>query len=263
MGISIEVWRQRIGCFSNGVSLSGVCGRRSGLAHVMPHIACAIAVLLLIAGAQPNPDPTTKLNETVHRLNDLFKELRDTRETVFTYIDNSVRELTTKLCDCENIITAQTAHVDIVEQMQVAMAAQLAALQPSTVNTTIVSIAAPVATLPKTISMYDVVCEVDMRVSNKVNIVLSGADHLPPFSDTEIVTNFLRYELGIDATVFRHIRLGKLPTNVNRPSLLLVTLSSNDNVRAAIRTTKALRSSTDDYVRDYVFLNADLTPDQR
>ena len=48
-------------------------------------------------------------------------------------------------------------------------------------------------------------------------------------------------QLGIDATVFLCTRLDKLSANVNRPSLLVVTLLSDDDARAAICIAKTLR----------------------
>ena len=135
MGISIEVSRQRIGCFSHGVGLNGMYGCISGLVRIMPHVACAIAMLLLIVGEQPNPGPVSKLDEIFHQLIDLLEELRDSRDTLSHKIDDSVSDLTTNLHNCEDIIAAQAIRIDIVEQMQVVMVAQLVALQAYTVNT--------------------------------------------------------------------------------------------------------------------------------
>ena len=103
----------------------------------------------------------------------------------------------------------------------------------------------------------------DLRASKKAKIVLSGVNRLPPLTDARIVTNLLRNKYSIDATVIRCTCFRKLSTNVNRPSLQLVTLSSGNDARAAIRTAKKLRTSTDDYVRDHVFFNTKLILDQR
>lgn len=86
---------------------------------------------------------------------------------------------------------------------------------------------------------------------------MSGFDHLSPLKDAGIVTNLLRDEPGIDVTVIHCTRFGKYSTNANRSSLLLVTLSSDDDARAAMCTAKTLSTSTYDYVHSHIFLNAD------
>jgi hypothetical protein len=58
------------------------------------------------------------------------------------------------------------------------------------------------------------------------------------------------------------MRLGK-PTDDNHPRLLLVTLSSDSNSSSAIRSAKKLSSSADAHIRDNVYINVDLTPEQR
>ena len=71
-----------------------------------------------------NPGPTTvKLEDIVHRLDGLLLELRDTRAPLSTKIDDSVRDLTTKLRVCEDLATANSARLDSVEQAQVTMKA--------------------------------------------------------------------------------------------------------------------------------------------
>jgi hypothetical protein len=48
-----------------------------------------------------------------------------------------------------------------------------------------------------------------------------------------------------------------------RPRLLLVTLSSADTANDVIRAATKLRRSTDNHTRDNIFINRDLTPEQR
>lgn len=72
--------------------------------------------------------------------------------------------------------------------------------------------------------MEDLVRDLDMRVSRKCNIVLSGVLPSPPLTDAGIVKTLLQDEIGIDVTVVRCTRLGKPSANINRPSVLLVTV---------------------------------------
>ena len=121
----------------------------------------------------------------------------------------------------------------------------------------------PVTLLPLAPKINDVVREIDLRASKKANFMLSGIVPSPSQSDGALVATLLCNELGIDTTVIRCTHLGKPSANVNRPQLLLVTVSSDVDARTAIHSATNLRSSTDDHIRDNVYLNADLTPEQR
>ena len=69
-------------------------------------------------------------------------------------------------------------------------------------------------------------------------------------------------ELGLDVIVTKCSRIGKVTAANSSPRLLQVTLSSESDARAALRDAKKLRQSTDQYVKDHVYLNADLTRKQ-
>ena len=78
------------------------------------------------------------------------------------------------------------------------------------------------------------------------------------------MTSLLPDELGITTTVTTCKGLGKPTVATTGPlRVLLATLSSDADASAAIRAALKLRKSTNDQVRDNVFLNADLTPEQR
>ena len=65
----------------------------------------------------------------------------------------------------------------------------------------------------------------------------------------------------IDTTVTRCVRMRQ--AQPDRPKLLIATLASETDARAAIRSATLLRKSTSPEVRNNVFLNADLTKEQR
>ena len=97
--------------------------------------------------------------------------------------------------------------------------------------------------------------------AKKANI-LSGIQSLPPLTDAAITIGLLNDELGIGATVVRCPRLGK-PSANNQPHTLLATLLSDSDASTAICSARKLSSSTNVYVHYHVYLNADLTPEQR
>ena len=105
--------------------------------------------------------------------------------------------------------------------------------------------------------------ELDLRISKKANIVLSGILPSSFLIDSVIVTNSLRDELNINVTVTRCTRLGKPSADPCRPCRLLATLLSGADALTAVRSAKKLRSSTDAHVRGHVYINADMTPEQR
>ena len=67
--------------------------------------------------------------------------------------------------------------------------------------------------------------------------------------------------MHIDTTVTRCVRVGQ--AQPDRPKLLIATFASEMDARAAIRSATLLRKSTSPEVRNNVFLNADLTKEQR
>jgi hypothetical protein len=137
----------------------------------------------------------------------------------------TVNIISARLKTCEDLVASYGARLGDVERAQHTMEAQIATLQ--------VSLSAPRAPAPAAApavtatSLSDVILELDLRVSKKTNIVLSGVLSAPPVSDATLATNLLRDELGINATVTRCVRLGKPSADINRPCRLFVTLSSD------------------------------------
>ena len=168
---------------------------------------------------------------------------------------NDITDLKTRYAALETAVTLlSTDHDNLLHEVSALKAAAGTGGPPST--------SPPVTLPPSALKINDVVREIDLRASKKANFVLSGIVPSPSQSDGALVATLLRNELGIDTTVVRCTRLGKSSANVKRPQLLLVTVSSNVDARTAIRSATKLRRSTDDYIRDNVYLNADLTPEQ-
>ena len=68
-------------------------------------------------------------------MDNLMQELRDTRATLTAKIDNSVQDLTVKLHHYEDLSKANNACLDIAEQSQATMGAQLSTLLATNSNT--------------------------------------------------------------------------------------------------------------------------------
>jgi hypothetical protein len=267
MGIGIAAWRQRIGSFSQFASCYRGLSGFARHATVTPRLACIIALLLIVGGVELNPgpgQPKQQLDEIVHRIDQLFNELRETRATLATKIEDSARDLSARLRSCEDLMTSYCTRLSNVERTHDAMTGQITALQASVAALNNPAPAAAAAAAPSLLQINDVLHELDLRVTKKANIVISGIlPPAPPLTDSAIVMKLLREGLGINATVISCARLGKPSADVNRPCRLLATLSSDADSLAAMRSATKLRNSTDPHVRQHVFINADMTPEQR
>ena len=113
-----------------------------------------------------------------------------------------------------------------IPTLQSSIATLTGAAAASSVTTTAVSsvVAAVNPTTIASLEISDVIRELDLRVSKKANIVLSGALLSSSLNGSVIVTNLLRNELNINATVTRCTRYGKPLADSSRPCRLLDTL---------------------------------------
>lgn len=178
-------------------------------------MACIIAILLVVGGVELNPGPpnSKQLDEIVQRLEDLSREVRDSRTALTTKFDDMVRDLTTKLNSVELKMATYAQRLDAVEAAQADFTAKLTALQARTITpatgATYAAAAAP-AIVPA--SVNDVVRELNLRAAKRGNIIISGLRSSPAGTDTATVTDLLRTELNINANVTHCSRLGNLLT---------------------------------------------------
>ena len=132
---------------------------------------------------------------------------------------------------------------------------------PSTNSASVASSLLSKAASNKNISIVNkVVREINLRNSKQSNIVISGLPSAD-VSDSVLVQNLLMDEMNISVTVSHIARLGKHVTT--RPQLQLATLPSADNVKKVFRLAKSLPDSTAISVRENVYINQDLTQEQR
>ena len=263
MGIGVEEWRQKIGLFSSprtskGLSCSGGLVLPVLLKPRLASMACVLAMLLLIGGVEQNPVPASKTDDLARRMDDLFQELRDTRVALSTKIDDSMRDLATKLLACEQQLIDHNDRLAAIERAQTTLRTDIITLKAS-----LQGAPQPTNTTPSSplIVMDNVVRKINLRASKQSNLIISGVRPSLQFDD-DLVTNLLHDELSLDVIVTKCSRIGKTTAN-HSPRLLQVTLASLNDVRAALRDAKKLRQSNNTYVKDHVYLNADLKREQR
>lgn len=90
------------------------------------------------------------------------------------------------------------------------------------------------------------------------NFVISGLPPRSGVSDKDSAFELITKDIAIHVDIKGCKRLGK-PV-LDRVQPLLVTVDSQVAAESVIGSARKLRSSADPYVRDHVFINADLTP---
>lgn len=107
----------------------------------------------------------------------------------------------------------------------------------------------------------DIIAELRRREAKKLNVVVFG---LPPKDNIDDADNFMDLatsELGITPHIVTSSRLGKGATG--KPAPLLISLRDEADKRALLVNAKKLRESKSPDVKDSIFINADLTLQER
>lgn len=267
MGVCISVWRLRIGSFSVFSQKLSACACRVthtlSTCHASLRVTCIIGLLLLIAGVESNPGP--KYDDLTHQLNDILTELRDTRTALTTKIDDAINNLSAKLQTCQQNVNDLRLRLDLADRccsnMQIDIDSLKTQFTKLAADVTGKSITPSIVPSPVPVSTNDVVKELYLRDLKKANIIITGLPITPLLNDDIAVKNLLRDELNINANITQCTRLGK-PT-AGRTQLLQVSLDSETTARNVIRSAKSLRDSPVKSISDMVYINPDLTKDQR
>ena len=272
MGVDITTWRQRLGnsriysqkdphhCLLGSFMRINV--RYGSASH---RLCAALAILLFMAGVEISPGPVVTCAELATMINKLTTQVAGLSAQVNAGFQqcnvkldgqlNNVTDLKTRCAALETAVTLLSTDRDNLQHEVSALKAAAGTGGPPSTS--------PPVTLPPSASkINDVVREINLRASKKANFVLSDIVPSPSQSDGALVATLLCNKLGIDTTIVRSTRLGKPSANVNRPQLLLITVSPDVDARTAIRSATKLHCSTDDHIRDNVYLNTDLTPEQ-
>jgi len=103
---------------------------------------------------------------------------------------------------------------------------------------------------------------VDMRDSElrARNVVISGLSEGRSQTDKDIAANLFAHELNFQPNIQHCKRLGRHIAGKTRP--MMVTFDSAEGVTACMEKAKVLRRSTNDSVREHVYINRDLTKAQ-
>jgi hypothetical protein len=117
------------------------------------------------------------------------------------------------------------------------------------------------ATAAITTNVNDLIHEINLRNDKRRNVIIHGLQQSGT-SDMDIAKKLFMEELHYNgAPIVDCKRIGK--SGGTKPQLLLVTMASDDDVTTIMRSARSLRTSTDAYVAANIFVNRDLTANQR
>ena len=94
------------------------------------------------------------------------------------------------------------------------------------------------------------------------NILISGLDAVEGSDDSTVVSELFERDLSLKPQIERTAcrRVGKLVEG--RPRKLLVTLRSAESATEILKNAKKLRSSSNPNIKDFVYINKDLSKDE-
>ena len=92
------------------------------------------------------------------------------------------------------------------------------------------------------------------------NIIIPGLNVVMGQDDTTTVEHLFEDNLTVKPCIIQCKRIGKPMTT--RPQKVLVTLRSSDDVTSVLSVAKQLRKATDPAVRDLVYINRDMSPEE-
>ena len=103
----------------------------------------------------------------------------------------------------------------------------------------------------------------EMKAMNRrsSNVIVSGLKPRADMSDVDLFKDLCLTHLSIAINVVSTKRLGKKVND--RTQLLLVQLDNPNVVTNLLQLVRNLRSSTDPYVKDHVYVNAHMSADER
>lgn len=265
MGISVDLWRARIGSFGSLAAHPTTCVPVRCTRH---RLLCVIAYLLLIGCVELNPGPPKfDVHALEKRLDDFAIEVRATRA--------DAQQERQALGDQLAIFSAETNRkLTALEGSLVSAMDRIATLERSlnAANTTIAELKAAAGTqtpaagstgtppiLPPVQNVAAIVDEVRERAIRSKNVVVTGikADG----HEDAMVAHILSNELHLTSTAVSCTRLGG--GTARRPAPLLVTFASPTEASAVIKVAKSLRSSTDADIKSTVYISPDYTKLER
>ena len=268
MGISIELWRARIGSFGHKASNPSTltvtvrCTRHK--------LVCVIAYLLIIGCVELNPGPPKyDIHVLEKRLDDFAIEVRATRteaqqerQALNDQLGLLATETTRKLDALEASLNAAITRIATLERSLAAANATIAELKAAPVTATHppAGTSAPAIAIPGSTSVTVLADELRERKDRSTNIVIFGIK--TGGDDDDAVDNILSNELHLTVSATSVTRMGASSTARPSPPILVKFATAADAI-TVIRSAKNLRSSTNADIQSSVFISPDYTKLER
>ena len=195
---------------------------------------------------------------------ELKKELRDTKDVIvqlqtkldflMSYLGLSDNGNNTSVPDCQ----AQSASDPIASNRNSSTGAQSSR---QSYSSAVLSSRQPASTQLSSQFHQAVLSAVYVDLHSKSarakNIIVSGLPKVIHTEDKDLVGELFAHEFNLQPAIKHCKRIGKVVPDKSQS--LLVTLESLDHANIIQSNAKILRKSVNDFVRDNVFINADLT----
>jgi hypothetical protein len=241
-------------------------------------IALCIAVLLLCAGIESNPGPS-KYDELASKIDELIDEIKTANRESKERFDTLSRDVSSRFISCEASIASMKSSVDQLKIDSSDHASTIAKLVSEIASLKSVHTVSPSlnidcfpplnqSVLPKLpadagsiYAINEIANELKRRDEKKLNVIVFGLAQNPGTDDDAIFESIARMELGLTPHIVKTQRLGK--SNNGKPPPLLVSLRDMEDKKNLLLNAKKLRLSSSTAIKDHVFINADLTLQER
>ena len=267
MGISLELWRIRIGVFGH------ISASNSHVTLCCAHshrLLAVIAYLLLIGCVELNPGPPkVDFQALEERLDDFAIEVRATRAEAQQERQALSDQLTIHNADAQRGIQALEAALTVAVNRIATLERSLATanLTIAKLEAATVTLAAPTPpintpTVNSTTTGNNVASlagELRERANRSKNVLIFGVKYVN--QDENSVEHIITNELNLQVRPTSVSRLGK--GNGGRPAPLFLKFSTSDDAASVIKFGKNLRSSTDNDIKSSVFISTDYTKLER
>ena len=267
MGITLDLWRARIGSFGQWSQSSSA---RVPVRCTRHRLLCVIAFLLLIGCVELNPGPPkVDVQGLQKRIDDLAIEVRATRteaeqerKAISDQLGLITVEMERKLHNLETALADAVNRIATLERSLVAANATIAQLESGPAASpagpaATASGTAPLPSMPTNITRL--VGELHERANRSKNVVVFGVKIRN--NDDDVIKSIIKDELSLHVTAVSCSRLGAGGTR--GPAPLLVKFGSDDDALDVIRSAKKLRSSTNADIKASVFIPPDYTKLER
>ena len=230
-----QVLNKAMSSFVSDPTIHNTCSRSSSSMHTPGRLLDGSIESAMLQPSEPT-------------VSDIIVELRSMQKTFDEKFDQLTTALDTRLCAIDSMLSAVQSDI-------VSLTDRIAVCESETKLKAILNVSAH--DTANTLSMDDVMSELNLREHKKNNIIISGLRFDPNKADTNLVIDLLN-EIGHHNITPKVVeRIGK--STLGKPKLVLARLATQEDRLNILRDAKLLRQSTCDYTHLNIYINPDRT----